>query len=576
MIDGTLTYIIDYFSGVLVNLTGVAMQIGRWIAVLGFIWTGFEMAAGTKDVQKFLVGNIVRYTLFFIAMTFYQPVVAGLLRLSSEIAERGSAQSISSVTKDFVKTLNEQQKIAEKAAEGNTGIVDAASFVVGQGSDTVAGKKSNQRVVAIQKLLKETGKDELGNTQYVLDLDFKRDGKSTGFISPDAFVNLALLSAQLIYDNEMTFDVVANANNIVVVENEEQKAEAQKEAKKNKKRFQKEKEVMTSEELQYAHASGQLSSFSLFKTPPFAAIVRLVLCVICIVAFLCTTVAGLIQYIMAITEYFISTGISIILVPLMLMDNLKDYATRVITTLFGQVLKLVVMTLIMYFAAFTFMELASRVTGDTSQFGFPQFVMVIFTSFLTFILTSHAPSIAQTIASGSPQMSMGEFMRGVGAVAGGVALAKATGKTVGSTAWGGLKLGGAGLTSFSNGARLAVKGVDPGANLATKAYAAFKGGTSMTARNVGAKLQEQGDKFMHAIKGGGKAANDSDRLNALRDGKKADSQHQSRIRTAHNASNKKPGGGGEGGGSGYSGFGESGGGGSLPDIKVGMDDFVTK
>ncbi|MCR5762561.1 MAG: hypothetical protein K6G00_04180 [Treponema sp.] len=165
-------------------------------------------------------------------------------------------------------------------------------------------------------------------------------------------------------------------------------------------------------------------------------------------------------------------------------------------------------------------------------------------------------------------------LRGVGAVAGGVALAKGAAAATFTGGKAGVGFLGSGITSFSNGARLAVKGVDSGTNLATKAYAAFKGGTSMTARNVGAKLQEQGDKFMHAIKGGGKAANDSDRLNALRDGKKAGSQHQSRIRTAHNASNKKPG--GEGGGSGYSGFGESGGGGSLPDIKVGMDDFVTK
>lgn len=544
MIDSTLLKIIDYFASILVNLQDVAMKIGQIMALLGIIWTGIEMASGTKDVQKFLVGNIVRYSMFLIVMTCYAPVVSGLLAFATQVAQEGSSSSVADVTSEFGSALQKSRDALAKAAAGSTR--KARSVEEQKIMNHRAEKAANaaqKKMDALDKVLDEFTIEENGiaTKKYALDLDFKKDGKATGFLSPDALLNMAILTGQIMIDNELALDVYAEANKLVkggTNENGEVVYE------KQKGRFSVfsfgNKNVpnqLTQDELSIAVTSGELTIP--LMSLPFGAFVRYLICWVCVIALLATVVAGIIQYLMCIAEYFITTSVSIILVPLMLMDSLKDYATKVLATLFGQVLKLIVITLMMYFCIYTFMQLAIDVTKDSSQFGVIQFARVLFTGLLTFIFTSHAPSMAQTIASGSPVMSMNEFVRGVGAATAGAGVAAMATKMGGKGLAAGIRTGATGVMSARNGAAsAAARGLGIGGQI--KAAAGNLGG------DIGRRTMESFQKYFGASEYQKNRAQQIAGVKALHDNKNdPNGSHQAKLKQSSGGGGTGGGGGGE-------------------------------
>lgn len=547
MIDSTLLKIIDYFASVLGNLQDIAMKIGQIMALLGIIWTGFEMASGTKDVQKFLVGNIVRYSMFLIVMTCYAPVVSGLLAFATQVAQEGSSSSIADVTGEFGSALQKSRDALAKAAQGSTR--KARSVEEQKIMDHRAEKAANaaqKKMDALDKVLSEFTIEENGiaTKKYALDLDFKKDGEATGFLSPDALLNMAILTGQIMIDNELALDVYAEANKLIKGgTNENGDVVYEKQKGRGLLSWFGDKNVpnqITQDELMISVASGELTIP--LSHLPFGAFVRYLICWLCVIALLATVIAGIIQYLMCIGEYFITTSVSIILVPLMLFDSLKDYATKVLATLFGQVLKLIVITLMMYFCIYTFMQLAIDVTRDSSQFGVIQFARVLFTGLLTFIFTSHAPSMAQTIASGSPVMSMNEFVRGVGAAGAGAGIAIMASRMGGKGVASAIRTGATGVMSARNGAMsAAARGLGKGAMV----KAAF----GNVGNDIGSRVKDSFTKHFGASEFQRNRAQQIAGVKALHDNKNdPNGSHQAKL--------GRTGGGGTGGGGTGGGVGE--------------------
>ena len=563
MIDSTLSYIIDYFSGVLVNLIGVAMDIGKIMALVGIIWTGFQMAAGTIDTQKFLVGTITRFAIFFLIMEIYTPGVNGLLKFATSVAERGSPKSIDGMTNKFVSAMQQEIDALESMMQTNVDQrikelreekkADLLRIAMAGGADdeqntyenygrgheidqeiaslrrlpTSSGKKIEakleKKVNALNNILEKQGAGSFGESRYALKLDFKdKDGKSTGFLSPDALLNLAILAGDVMIENELAFDVYRDANEkMYEIVDSDEKAKEQ-----NKKRsiLRRDPKSVTTDEYLKLYYNGDLGIP--LNNVPFAAFVRYLICWVCVIGLICTTIAGIIQYLMGIAEFFITTSVSVILVPMVLFDGLKDYATRILATLFGQVLKLIIITLMMYFCVWTFMSLAIDVVGDTSNFGVIQLARVLFTGFMMFVLTSFAPSMAQTIASGSPQMSMGEFVRGAASVAGGVAAARMIGgKAVRSGAGVSRAVSTASLNAV-NGARIAKMN---GKNMAV-------GALSNSASAIGKASRDAWTKYMGASEASrSQAQKIHDVQIKTRDRNVEGGMHQQKMEMARNA-----------------------------------------
>ena len=514
MVDGALLHIIDYFQSVLVNLECVAMEIGEIMAVLGIIWTGFEMVTGTKDVQKFLVGNIVKFSMFFLVMYSYRPAVNTLLAVATQIAQQGSSQSIGAITDAFTDTLN--NKVS--ALQAITGDIEQISNQISNYTNilkdpdrrrveaavknmtddqyivyaeaqqdalrnksrkkTKASDMAQKKINSVKEVLSSAigdAKDSTGGfkgSKYALNLDFKRNGKSTGFLSPDALINMAILTGKIMVENELALDVYAEANDLTAVLKDDGSTvyELGSNGKAQKALGKKKGESVTADELEVAVSAGMLTIP--LQDIPFGAFMRYGICWICVIILLATVVAGIIQYLMAIGEYFITTSVSILLVPLMLFDTVKDYSVKIIATLFGQVLKLIVITLMMYFCVYVLMDLAVKMTSNAAQFGVVDFANVLFSGLLIFIFTSHAPSMAQTIASGSPTMSMNEFMRGVGAAGAGIGAAVGAASLARGMAKGGFNA----AASTSRG-------------IATGVMSARNGAASAAARGLGKKAQ---------------------------------------------------------------------------------------
>lgn len=61
--------------------------------------------------------------------------------------------------------------------------------------------------------------------------------------------------------------------------------------------------------------------------------------------------------------------------------------------------------------------------GDVGSINWVEFAGQLFFCFIAFILATNEPKIAQTIVTGQPQLSMGEFVQMAGSVLAGAKLA---------------------------------------------------------------------------------------------------------------------------------------------------------
>ena len=276
---------------------------------------------------------------------------------------------------------------------------------------------------------------------------------------------------------------------------------------------------------------------------PIGAIWNITLVFICIIALYVTTAACLIQYIMAIIEYFISTSYCIVLVPLMLFEGLNDMANKVLPMLLAQALKLSMITMAMMYNAYQYLKIAMTMTTTATAFQWTDFFYVVFSSLLIFSLTVNAPKWAVTILTGQPQMSMGEFVQTAGAavmgtrmtsqaVSSGMAAAQAG--TQGALRQGANRFGDAAAMIGS-----ASRAIDDGRGALGAMSAAGSTLMSRTEKRLGAKL----NSFVHGTSGrsggrgggGGTAAGGvSNRMNAG-DAHQAERMNDPKILSVPNA-----------------------------------------
>ena len=502
-IDTSVLYMIDSFSGNTTYYLMCALKLARLMMIMTLLWNFIQMVIGTMEGRKVFIGSVTKWLFFLMALHLYPGFSYGLRRLAIEVGTGASGTSISGLTKALGNYMEELQALADAAKSGDVQVFerkiqgaealynmykaeyDSAKKkyddAVEKGSplykltaqtnglrdlelkmknaaqekkilyeqkDAVAANEAGESrtLRALKEVLIKDGASVLPKYKLKIGLT-TADGKDTGLISPSAMFKVGSLAAQIMWEKEW--------ENIHKIEEE------------NK------------EEKSFLNPTKYMPVMNF----PISKIFDLVLCLIAMIALLVVMAACLIQYIMALIEYTITSSFAIVLIPCMLFDPMKDMAQKVLPTLLAQTVKLIFVTMAIFFSCWSFLQLAMNLSEQASGFDLNTFAYVIFSGLLTAAFCVFAPKWAQTLLTGQPQMSMGEFVA-----------------TAGATAAGAMAAGHA----AAKGASMAKNGAQKGANVATNAagnIAAMAGAGSAAKMDAAASGKGKLGQAMAAMKG---------------------------------------------------------------------------
>jgi len=516
-IDLSVLYMIDSFSTNMNYFIMCALSIGRLMVLMGLLWSFIQMVIGTMEARKVFIGSVTKWLFFLLALHLYPGFSKGLRWLAIEVGTGASGTSIEGVTNALVDYMKELEKLAEAAREGDDQALEAElqgakslyemykaeydsakakydSYVnknvptykltaqfnglqdlelkMRNASKDVEAKQNQRKAVAdnpkgesrtlraLREVLIKDGTSVV--PKYKLNIGLKTaSGKDTGLISPNAMFRIGLLSSQIIWEKEWA--VIESLE----VENKEKKS--------------------------FFNPTKYLPMMNF----PVSKIFDLLLCLVAMLALIVVLGVCLIQYIMTLIEYTITSSFAVVLIPCMLFDPMKDMAQKILPTLFAQTVKLIFVTMAMFFSCWSFLQLARNMTETASGFDLNLFGYVIFTGLLSAAFCVFAPKWAQTLLTGQPQMSMGEFV--------------ATAAAAGAAAVGGAKVISAGASMAKSGAQ---KGANATANTAGNiaamggagsaakqdAAAEGKGKLGQTLAGIKGAAQEGGSRFIGNMK----------------------------------------------------------------------------
>lgn len=503
-IDNVLLDGMDYFSGIFFYFFNVANKLAVIVALVGIAINCLKLWFGAIAVKKMVISTILNFALFLGAINLYNIAVGTIAKTATMWgSEAGGGKYV--VQENLVAIMEQCEndlKIAKKIE--NMSPEQAQNYIaqrklnitqksLGSGRDEKKGSPlvdgvvnkngheeymnkailyrsteeniaiAQNSIAALKTVLSPTKiKDKNGDLidAYFLDVmihDTK--GGGTNFISPAAFLRMSILLSIFTWMREYDYLTVKIGK-------------AQDEADK---------------------------SYHLIKMPPGLVALgamdlndygNIILTFVCCVSILFATIFILMQYCMAIFEYAIITSICIVFIPFILANETKVIAKKILPSFWGQAIKLLILTICMWFAMYQYVYLIGEQIGEGSAVDFGVFAYIMFTIIISFVVTQNGPQIAMTILTGQPQLSMGELVAASATVAGGAAFA---GKAAAGTAK-------TAATAGAKGIDKAATGIGMGREILSARNAARQEVASR-----GGSLQEQaayGRKAMGAVVAG--------------------------------------------------------------------------
>ena len=341
-LDGPVKNIIDYFNGMTANFLNVALQLAVITFLLGIIWSCIQVAFGTMEVRKMWVGTITKFFGFILVMALFPSFSRGLETFAFQASTSASGNAVATITTSLANFMGDLEKLSknetddyDKLIEDQKALITTNQAALNSAKNSYRGGYNyngviNKNIANAQEEIAalDAKKEKLKNSSFlakqikaiqsvlVMDdgtniapkyaLNLTMDG--TNYLSPSAIARITLLAGDIMWNNEWIYDVVANSTGKDEDVSDETAREAFKDAYLNGKKKIK------------------FLDFSVF------AFFRAMLVAISVVFMLCCTVACLIQYVMAIIEFAVSSSFCIILVPCMLFDMLKDTASKILTS----------------------------------------------------------------------------------------------------------------------------------------------------------------------------------------------------------------------------------------------------
>lgn len=404
----------------------IALDLGRLLAFVGFLWTCLQVVMGQKKMADMLVGTAMKWMMFFLVFSMYPGFCAGLRKLSTSIGNQASGTSVSFINReitDFFTTIEQiiaandvndamakaqmdvEEEFRKRRAEVDyvydnqeTGVrvKDDELMALTQAeskSITNAQKKAKKKAgKALEKAQNEFKKkiaafkdvlviDETNQLEkYKMDLSLKTaSGKDTGFISPTSVFKITVFLCEIMFEN-------------IQIEYSEDGTIQKK------------------------------SGLGLLKLT-MKDIQSYILCGLTALGMILTSIFVLIQYVMAIIEYAVISSFAVLLVPCMLFDGLKDLSNKILPSLMAQAIKLMMIIICLYWCILSFVQIGKNIVTNDAAFDLKLFAFVAFNLVLILAICSNAPKLASTLLTGQPQMSMGEFVGAAGSLLGGAAAA---------------------------------------------------------------------------------------------------------------------------------------------------------
>lgn len=429
--DLPLVQIFEYFGGVMAQGYKWAALYGNLFGLVGLAWSGFKVAMSRMAVKDFLWDTIFKWVGYLLLLNLYPSIIIGIGGIAGEIGIKagGAKDAIVNELKAMRSSIEADQNIINSIEAGNEeelkskldnnagqalGNQEEYDAFIEKATSTIPGIKGGYRwdSKAVQQKINESSDEKKEDRKYSAlfqaetfkainmilgdrDLEGNKvgdntdtyislnifikdaDGNETFYLSPGALIRMTLLAANIMHA-------------------------------KNTSAFQERSEEISAEKLNWlATAGAQLQSLGQY-------ILDGIVIWFCVIVLALCVIFALVQYIMTVVEFTIVAAIGIIFVPLVLFDGTKDIPKKLIPVFTSFMVKIIVITLCLMFVYYLIVEFTiNTITSD----GFDIVWLVVEVSFnavLSYILTQNAPKIAQTILTGQPQLSMGEFVAAAG------------------------------------------------------------------------------------------------------------------------------------------------------------------
>lgn len=433
-IDSVLIDGMDYFASVFWFFMEIAKWTGSLVLFVGLMISAIKLVFGAEAIKKVAIGTLMKMLLFLLLIQFYNPLVklvsntaltwgsrsgggraTATLNLGTLMAQAKDDLALAQSIKTKYKT-DEERKVALKemgkkykdlkgmgkntgnaltrdlTIEGGTGLFRNQAHAYQDIDKTI--DYQIKTLETLEGLLVNTQvKDKNGNLidTYFLNTTLKdKHGNDTYYISPASFLKVSILTGNLMMKRQL--DYMTIDYNEKLEENEDIKGHL----------------FGTTAGVEKAMAD-LATWFSVYFN--FSNLINILLCFICQVAIGLCAIFALIQYIMTIFEFTIVTSIVVFYVPFCLADITKQITAKLFPIFWNFFIKIMIITICMWFSLHLYINLAADQMGLAVPFDFPVFCTTMFTILLSFVVTQNAPKISQTIISGNPELSMGEFLQ---------------------------------------------------------------------------------------------------------------------------------------------------------------------
>lgn len=427
---------LSYFSGVLGWFLSFARKYGSVIGAIGLTWTAFRLVNARIGVKEMLWDTIYKWLIYILLINCYVPLTNGIMLIANQVGERAGggakviADNFGNLAKRIKEDLNSNSLESGEMVVQMTPLKSDSDDEIGLGGYgfsaesardkmNAAESKARERrsdgkqsmwgartLAAIEKVLVATDKDGKPTTDYTnayfsLSLYLKdKKGNDTPFIAPSQLMNIGMITAQIIFEK--------CKQSVSVETGDEDEAELKNEEGKSKFKFRN----------PFAAVGDSIGA----AIELLANIAIGFFCGVCIVL---SVAFATIQYTMTLLEFAIIQGIGAFFIPFYLFDGTKDLPKKLVPVFTGFLIKIIVITICLNFIMHMWLDFAfQQLNPGGGGTNFVLITNVLFTTVLSFMLTSNAPKIAMTLLTGQPQLSMGEFMAAVGTAVGTAAAMK--------------------------------------------------------------------------------------------------------------------------------------------------------
>lgn len=445
--DLPLVQTLEYFGGVMAQGYKWAAFYGNLFGLIGLAWSGFKVTMSRMTVKDFWWDTIFKWVGYLLLLNLYPAIVIGIGGIAGEIGIKagGAKDAIVSELKAMRSSIEADLATVNSIEAGNDedaksrldehspqslGNKDSYNDFVEKASGAIPGLKGGNRwdsnemnrklseqrhdksddenkkfkslfqaetFKAINAILGDRNLDgtKIGdNTDTYISLDIfikDADGNETFYLSPGALLRMTLLAANIMHS-------------------------------KNTSAF-----IQRNEEIDAAKLNPFVSAGRTIQSGMQFVLDGIVVWFCVIVLALCVIFA-LVQYIMTVIEFTIVAAVGVIFIPAILFDGTKDIPKKLVPVFISFMVKMIVITLCLMFVYYLIIEFTiNTITSDGFDIVW-LLVDVAFNAVLSYVMTQNAPKIAQTILTGQPQLSMGEFVAAAGtaaATAGGMKAASA-------------------------------------------------------------------------------------------------------------------------------------------------------